>query len=408
MIDFSLQEIKRIDSKFGNPLYIFDEASFIQNYHEFETALRHYYLKYQVSYSFKTNYTPYICSLVKTLGGYAEVVSGMEYDIAKRVGYPSERIIFNGPNKGEEGLKALLDGCIVNVDNLEELDSVCRFISQYPERHFEIGLRVNIDAGQSFISRFGMDTEDLGKAFETVGHIPNLEIAGLHCHISRCRDKTAWQRRTEIMLELSDYHFPYKAPKYLDFGSGMFGKMDPELETQFDLVPSYDEYANVTTKIVAEHYSNFFDDQKPVLFTEPGTTLINKYIDFIGRIDALKTIKGKTFCVLNCSEHNLGETCTLKRLPVKIINAGKASRYYEDVNMVGYTCLEQDVMYTDYTGALGVGDYVQFGNVGGYSNVYKPPFIWPNCAMIVKRAKGEYQVMKHKESYEDILRTYAF
>lgn len=408
MIDLSLQDIRRLESLFSSPLYIFDEASFLQNYQEFETALRIQYSKYQVSYSFKTNYTPYVCALVKTLGGYAEVVSGMEYEIARRVGYPENKIIFNGPNKGEDGLDALIKGSILNVDNLDELDAIVSMVRDYPERHFEIGLRVNVDVGQSFVSRFGMDEEDLEKAFQLIKDIPNLQIAGLHCHISRCRGLSAWQRRTEIMLELSDHFFKGRPPKYIDLGSGMFGKMDPEFEAQFDTVPSYKDYACVTAKLIDNHYSDEPEEAKPVLFTEPGTTLINKYIDFIGRVDAIKTIRGKKFAILNCSEHNLGETCMLKKLPIKVIATECENKEFSDVDMVGYTCLEQDVMYTDYNGRLGVGDYVQFGNVGGYSNVYKPPFIWPNCAMIVKKENGEYREIKRKERYEDLLQTYTF
>jgi diaminopimelate decarboxylase len=184
------------------------------------------------------------------------------------------------------------------------------------------------------------------------------------------------------MLDLSDRFFPNDPPKFIDLGSGMFGKMDPAFAAQFDLVPSYEDYAAVTAKLFSDHYSGYAEDQKPILLTEPGTTLINKYIDFLGRIDAIKTIKGKSFAILNCSEHNLGETCTLKKLPVKVIPAGGRSEHFTNADLVGYTCLEQDVMYQGYTGSLGLGDYVQFGNVGGYSNVYKPPFIWPNWAML--------------------------
>jgi diaminopimelate decarboxylase len=408
MMDFSLETVRKLEAEFENPLYVLDESAFVQNYREFETTLQQQYPKYQLSYSFKTNYTPYICSLVKNLGGYAEVVSGFEYDIARRVGFTSSNIIFNGPNKGEDGLKALLDGCILNVDNLDELDAVCRRAKQFPAVSFEIGLRINLDVGQGFLSRFGMDPEDLTKAFAIVKAVPNLRIVGLHCHISRCRGKDAWQRRSEIMLDLSDRYFPDDPPKYIDLGSGMFGKMDPDFRAQFDSVPSYADYAAVTAKLVADHYSRFEEDRKPLLFTEPGTTLINKYIDFLGRIDVIKTIKGKDFAILNCSVHNLGEACTLKTLPMKVISAGGRSEYFENADLVGYTCLEQDVLYQRYTGFLGLGDYVQFGNVGGYSTVYKPPFIWPNCAMLVKQENGEYREIKRAESYDDLLGTYVF
>ena len=122
------------------PQYVFQEAAFIENYKRFEACFQRMYPNYRVSYSFKTNYTPYICNLVKTLGGYAEVVSMMEYTLAKKLGYPDHKIIFNGPSKEE------FPDCILNVDNLDELAEV-------PNK--KIGIRVNIDVGQGFVSRFG-------------------------------------------------------------------------------------------------------------------------------------------------------------------------------------------------------------------------------------------------------------
>ena len=97
------------------PQYVFQEAAFIENYKYFESCFQRLYPNYRVSYSFKTNYTPYICNLVKNLGGYAEVVSMMEYTLAKKLGYSDDKIIFNGPSKEE------FPNCILNVDNLDEL-----------------------------------------------------------------------------------------------------------------------------------------------------------------------------------------------------------------------------------------------------------------------------------------------
>ena len=57
---------------------------------------------------------------------------------------------------------------------------------------------------------------------------------------------------------------------------------------------------------------------------------------------------------------------------------------------------------------LAVGDYIVFGNVGGYSNVLKPPFIRPNCAMIAVTPDNKDVLIKGKETYDDILVTYCF
>lgn len=401
---YSREKIKALSERFDLPLHVFDEEAFIKNYNQLNTAMSSLYQNYRISYSFKTNYTPYICSLVKRLGAYAEVVSGMEYVLAREIGYKDAQIIFNGPDKGTEGIKAFRKGCILNVDSLDELDIYCGEAERYNEDEFKLGFRVNLDLGQGFVSRFGMDETDLEEAFHRVSGIPNLKVAGLHCHISRCRGLEAWRKRTEYMIELSDRYFT-DIPEYIDLGSGMYGSMAEDLESQFDDIPGYEDYARVTAGIMADHYKN---TPGPLLFTEPGTTLISRYVECITRVESIKRVRDHSFAVLNGSIHNLGETCQLKRLPVKVIAGGNTQTDYEEIDFAGYTCLEQDILLPAYRGMLAVGDYVIFENTGGYSTVLKPPFIRPGCAMIVEKADGEYKLIKTSESYKDIFRTYIF
>ena len=93
-MQFDVNTIRNLEQLFGSPLYVFDEVDFTENYRRFEKTFQNVYPEYCVSYSYKTNYTPYICKLINQLGGYAEVVSGMEYYIAQSVGYKPERIIY--------------------------------------------------------------------------------------------------------------------------------------------------------------------------------------------------------------------------------------------------------------------------------------------------------------------------
>ena len=392
-----------LTGEYGSPLYLFNEKGFSENFHKLEAAMKAHWSQYRIAYSFKTNYTPYICHTAKELGAYAEVVSGMEYEIAKRIGYKDEEIIFNGPVKSAAGVEAMLNGCLVNADSLDEVELYINAAKNQPETVLKIGLRFNLDAGQGFLSRFGMDEQDLARAFDMVRGT-NLRIAGLHCHISRARGLDAWERRTRKALELADRFFP-DGPEYLDLGSGMFGSMAPEFAAQFDAVPTYEQYAQVTAGLVAEYYP---DGKGPILFTEPGTTLVNRFVDCVARVETIKTINKKNFAVLNCSVHNLGETCILKRLPITVVPCGAKQERYESIDLTGYTCLEQDVMLTGWSGWLAKGDYIVFGNVGGYSNVLKPPFIRPNCAMAAEKPDSTYAVIKAAESNDDLLRTYLF
>lgn len=407
-MEYSNEMINRIKCQYQLPCYVFDEEEFRKNYQRLLSALRFWYPKYEIAYSYKTNYAPKLCSIVKEMGGYAEVVSDMEYEIAEAVGYESKKIVYNGPYKETKLEKHIAGGGILNIDNLEELNRVVAIADQYSQL-VKVGLRVNFSVGQSFISRFGIDadSEDLAKAVEIIKACKNMKLVGLHCHIGQSRSLDAWKRRTVRMLQLADKYIE-GIPEYIDLGSGMNGDMHPIMKEQFTDVPTYEEYAEVTTKLVAEHYASVEQREKPILFTEPGTTVDNRYMDLIAEVDSIKRIKGKNLAILNCSFHNLGDVAGSIRLPLQVFSNSVVRQNYSEMDFVGYTCLERDVLYRNYTGELGKGDYVVFGNVGGYSNVDKPPFILPQCTMIGIDKEKEFYTIKRKETTKDILSTYVF
>lgn len=408
MIKLEKQEYFDIINKYGSPLYIFDEVSFTKNYKHLLDSFRQIYPKYNIAYSYKTNYTPYICKLVKQLGGYAEVVSSMEYWLAKKIGYKSKNIIFNGPIKGELIFQPFIDGGVINIDNLDELDNIIMFSKISPTTICDLAFRVNIDIEQSFISRFGIDADngDLEKAFNLVKENKNLRVVGLHCHIGRSRSLLSWQNRVNRMFELVDKFFD-RPPRFIDLGSGMCSEMEPELAKQFgDNIPTYEDYAQVVAKPFAEKFGKLSYVEMPELITEPGTTLISGYISFLALVKSIKQIKGKTFATLDGSIGNMGDICRIKQLPISVIS-NREQQDYNNVDFVGYTCLEHDVMYKNYSGPLACYDLIEFRNVGGYSNVFKPPFIAPNCAMItVDNTKA--RLIKDAESYDYIFKNYFF
>lgn len=392
----------------NTPFYYFDVEGFIENYHDLNNTFKSVYENYQISYSYKTNYTPYICELVKRLGGYAEVVSDMEYMLAKKMGYDNCHIVYNGPAKGELLKEHIFNGGIVNVDNYDEMVQICKLSKENTQKNIKLGLRINMDVGGDFISRFGFELgkSEIDKAIQLANENENVSIVGLHCHISRARSVEAWKMRTKIMLEAVKLYFD-KAPEYISLGSGMFGEMSEELSSQFGVtIPSYKDYAEAVLRPMAEFFSDTED--KPMILTEPGTTLVSKYLYFVTRILNIKTIRGRNMATVDGSFENLGEICGLKKLPLEIIHRGVEAKAYQSIDIMGYTCLEQDVMYQDLSGALSSGDYLIFENVGGYSIVSKPQFIKPNCAMYASDSQGLTTQIMREETFEDVFSKFVF
>lgn len=404
MINIDQPAIEALEKEYGLPLYLFNRDEFIQNYRELEDTFCAAYPKYHICYSYKTNYTPAICKLVKELGGYAEVVSDMEYELATRLGYKAGQIVYNGPSKGNYFEKHVLEGGMNNLDRMEEVQRICSVAGKHPDKKIQTGIRVNFDIEAGYISRFGIDSHDIGSVIQKLKEY-NIRINGLHCHMSRARATESWSKRVQTMLSLVKEYRLYDLD-YISLGSGMCGKMDPELMAQFGTVPSYEEYRDAVVKPFALFYED--KEKKPDLLTEPGTTVVSKYVDFLAKVEGIKNIRGKQFVLCNCSFHNLGETCQMKNIPIRVFHNGADRERMQMTNadLVGYTCLEQDVLFRGYTGDLAIGDYIEFGNVGGYSLVEKPPFIQPNCPMI-EYSKEKHRMIKRRENWCDIFNTFV-
>ncbi|MDE6189352.1 MAG: pyridoxal-dependent decarboxylase [Clostridia bacterium] len=401
---------KKIDElmhKYGDAFYILDSKQFEDNFSELKTAFSSIYPDFNIAYSYKTNYTPKLCRIVNELGGFAEVVSDMEMEIALRVGVLPSNIIWNGPYKDCKKVEELLlKGGVVNLDNAVDTEYIKKISDKYPDNKLRVGIRCNFDIGDGVISRFGFDTEskDFADALALVNEKDNVVLNGLQCHFAT-RSLETWRPRAKKMIELLDkYHL---CPDYIDLGGGLFGKMHDSLKVQFNTkIPTYSEYANEIAPLFQERYGK--EKKRPTLLIEPGSALVGDCMRFASRVVGIKTVNKKATATLLGSIYNINPTLNKKNPPIQVLPIGQGERKkYENLDFGGFTCIESDYLFRGYSGELAVGDIVLFGNVGSYSVVLKPPFILPNFP-ILEIDDGESKVIKRAENFDDLFHTFSF
>jgi diaminopimelate decarboxylase len=405
------QTLDLLSRTHGDSFYLLNVDAFRRNYSEFLAAFRRIYPEANIAYSYKTNYLPRLGRIVSEFGGYAEVVSQMEYDLALRLGVPPARIIFNGPYKEAAHLAAaLLAGSIVNLDAACEVDVVEALSRDQPGRKFTVGVRCNFDSGSGSISRFGFDIEsdEFAAIFARLRALPNCEVGGLHCHFStRERSAASYALRVRTLLALCSRFFAEMPPRFLNVGGGFFSRMSAELQAQFEVsAPTFEEYAAAIATPLAEAYPH---SPRPELILEPGAALTADVMQFAARIVALKTVRAHHFALASGSVHNIKPTLHNKNLPLRVLRNGDGGQRTDDpVDIVGYTCMEHDCLHRGYSGGVGVGDYALFGNVGAYTIVMKPPFIRP-CPAVVGCDDGwqDFELLKRPEEMEDVFRAYV-
>lgn len=393
--------IGQLRNEYGEAFYLLDSKQFKKNYQELKNAFSSVYSAFNIAYSYKTNYTPKLCKIVNDLGGYAEVVSEMELELALRIGVVPGRVIWNGPIKNpDEAERFLLLGGILNVDSLDELVQLRTIIEDHPDKRFKLGIRVNFDVGDGVLSRFGFDVwgDDFKECLDFVTMTPNVDFVNLQCHYAK-RNAEYWPARVNGMIELIDRIGI--VPARIDLGGGMFGKMADSLKAQFSAtIPDYSVYAE-TVKPFADH----FGDQGPELIVEPGSALVGDCMQFVGTVKTIKRIRDKWFASVLASQKNISMAGV--NPPIEIVPMGGESRYYDGIDLVGYTCIEGDVLFKDFRGELAKGDAVVIGNCGSYSIVMKPPFILPNFP-VLDISEGKTELIKRGETYGDLFQTFVY
>lgn len=394
--------IENLRKEYGEAFYLLDSDQFRTNFLELKEAFSAIYPNFNIAYSYKTNYTPKFCKIVNELGGYAEVVSEMEMELALRCGVEHSRIIWNGPIKDKGRMSEfLLAGGTVNIDSISEAEYI-KELATRADHKLNVGIRCNYDVADGVVSRFGFDVdgEDFKKVLEIVTTTPNLHFINFQCHFAK-RQIEYWPARAKGMVELLDR--VGVIPERVDIGGGLFGKMADSLKAQFTSeIPGYKEYAKAAAIVFAEYFKG--KDKAPELIIEPGSAVVGDCMKFVGTVKTIKNVRGKYFASVLGSQKNISMTGI--NPPMEVVHMSEGQEY-EGVDLVGFTCIEGDVLYKNYTGELAVGDAVVISNCGSYSLVMKPPFILPNFP-VLDTCGDEVEVIKRAETFDDIFHTFNY
>lgn len=404
-------ELDSLLDSVGGAAYIVRMDNYRANVERFCAAFRAHYPNTNLGYSYKTNYLPAMCVEAHRLGLYAEVVSGMEYEVARACGVPDERIIFNGPAKTPTELTAAFaGGALVNIDGLDEAQTVAEVLAEHPHLNVRLGLRCNMELQcRGKTSRFGLSGEngDLHRAAKMIEDMPNATLVGLHCHYSYDRSVESYQRRARMLIRLADELFGETTPEFLDVGGGFCGPMPPALLEQLKFTPpTYEDYAEAIGPIFAERYGT---DGGPELICEPGVGVVADTLDFACRIEAVKTLPGRTVAVTAGSVDQLKIVHNDVNLPLEVYRPdGAADEPGEPIDLVGFTCLEHDVLYLGYTRSLRKGDVAVFSNVGGYSFVTSAPFIRTTPPVVARTEDGGWRTLMNKLSVDELMSRFTW
>jgi diaminopimelate decarboxylase len=403
---------EKITAKYGSPVFVVSEVTLRENYRRFFNAFKTNDIKSVIGYSYKTNYLPAICSVLAGEGALAEVVSGMEYKLARSLGVNGADIIFNGPYKTHQELcDAIYDGALINIDGFDDLGSVeaaCNVVN----RDARIGLRINFHANNQLNwSKFGFSLEH-GEAEEAILRVANnsrLKLEALHNHSGtfhvdpavytlaiRALSKVARIARREGLH-----------PSVIDLGGGF--PSQNALNESFSSLSNpgvkgdrVDEFAAVILKAIKSSRGAF--GPNPTLILEPGRAIVDSAVQLISSVVATKQEGGTGRSIVVDAGVNILPTAYWYdhnlSVPDDSLHIGLSpTRVY------GPLCMQIDIIRDNVLlPELSVGDLIVIDNVGAYCITQSMQFIQPRPAVVLLDDQGKGSVIRKCENWRDVFR----
>lgn len=399
--------IADLTTQYGSPLMLFSERVLRERFRELRDQLSKRIPRFTLAWSYKTNYLGAICRVLHQEGAWAEVVSGLEMQMALRLGIPARQILFNGPAKSEADLEmAFRGGTVVHFDHFDEIALAERVAERLGVKP-EVGLRVNIsDLPVQSWDRFGFNLEN-GSAMEAAKRIVrrgHFDLRTLHTHVgtfvqeadayrlaARGLSKFAVQLREELGVQIDT----------IDMGGGLASRNT--LQGQYlpgdQATPSFAKYVERVEAGLDEVYGS---DEWPRIVFESGRALVDDAGVMVSTVVGNKRLTdGRRAIVLDAGVNLLPTTHWYRH---DVYPAQETHGTAEPAVFVGPLCMNIDVVRDRIQfPPLKAGDRVVVDRIGAYNVTQWMQFIAlrPNVVMVSE--SGEHAIIRAAETIETLV-----
>jgi diaminopimelate decarboxylase len=406
----SAEQIQRIRTEYGTPVYVYDEATLLEQARKALAFPSPSGLT--VRYAMKALPTGAIVRLLNRAGLHIDASSGFEAERAIAAGVPPEQIQITAQELPKD-LKGLVDrGVLFNACSPLQLETYGRL---FPGT--EVSVRINPGLGSGHNNRtnvggpsssFGIWHEKLPEIVEIAAEY-QLKITGMHTHIGSGGDPEVWKHCATLSLAIAE-----RLPDVtrLSLGGG-FKVARLESETSADL----QEIGEAVGPMLED-----FEQRRghPLhLEIEPGTFLVaNAGVILANVIDVVDTGEGGHHFV----KVDSGMTELLRpnlygaQHPIEIVPAdGDEEREMRETLVAGHCCESGD-MLTPAPGnpeglgprllpAARPGDTLVIGGAGAYCSGLqgKNYNSFPEAAEVLLTTDGDLRLIRKRQSLEQVV-----
>ena len=298
--EFKAEELAK---KFGTPLYVYDAEKIRSAYQKIYSSIQ--YEPKQIHYAIMSNDRLAILKVLYKLGSNVQVNSVKEYYIARKAGFPNNRISVTTTNLCKSDMMTFIKNKLqINLDSVEEIERYGELLKMAEEQgvrtNNKIGIRlfVHVKATGQYVTnqpympkaRVGIKKEKFNEV-KTLAKKYGIKIVGVHGYVA------SNMLKLEPFLKLNKYLVncakEFEDIEYINFGAG-FGIPPKTPIKEFD----WKNYGKEISKLMQEA-SNYFK-RKISLKIEPGRSLVGDAGILLTSVTNVKNIDSWTEVGVDC------------------------------------------------------------------------------------------------------------
>jgi diaminopimelate decarboxylase len=373
-------------TRFGTPFYAYDLDVVSRQVAGLQAVLP---VQADLAFAVKANPNLSVLRHLAGAGLGADVASAGELGQALRAGFAPDRIVFTGPGKRDEELRAAVDAGVrvVTVESPGELRRLAS-IAESLGRRQPILLRAAVTeaarlervrlVGDDGAGKFGMDAADLRLAAAEAVASEWLDVQGLHAFgASNLLDAAALASHAEATVDAA-IELAREAGfqlRLVDAGGGL-GIPYEVHEDALDV-----RRLGARLQALADRLADDRATRGTRLLLEPGRYLVGASGAYVASVVDRKSVGGRHVIVLDGGIHHLvrpalvGQEHRLRVLTGPAATRTGASAQRFPVTVAGPLCSGLDVFAEAAVMALpDVGDLVAVLDVGAYGATESMPF----------------------------------
>ncbi len=397
---------KQLGKEYGTPLYVYNEDIIRSQMKKVAQVITKY--PYTANYSIKANTNLHLLKLAMDEGLNCDAVSIQEVELLMHIGFPVERIFYVPNNVSEEELQKAIDyDVMTSLDSLEQLELYGRL---NPGGKCAVRLNPGVGAGHNEKvvtggkkTKFGIAEEDIDQIFRIIDKY-QLTIAGINQHIgSLFMTPDPYLDAVTNLLRLA---LQFRNLEFIDFGGGYgipYHKLDDEAE--YDMEDFKRRLEPILDQFVEEYGST------PLFKSEPGRYCVAEGCVLLGNVHAVKQNAGKMYAGTDIGMNVLVRPSMYDSWhDIEVIRNGEVLPRQDmaEVTVTGNICESGDIIAKDrLLPEIRQGDMVCILDAGAYGYSMCSNYnSRPRPAEVLIRNNGNAELIRRRETLDDILRLY--